>query len=319
MSRRDKLSVLHLTTSREIFFDQQIESLEELGVDCTVLVVPGQEQIDGDMGNRRGPTEYIQFLFKVREELRQREYDIIHANYGLTAPHAVITSDIPVILTLWGSDVVGLDGAITKLFAWRCDAVTVRSKEMKELLGRSNAYILPSGVDMEKFYPMEQVKAREEVGWNTEGLHVLFPYSPEYGRKRYSLAESVVDKSSEQIGKEITLHSLSGVDHDQMVYYMNAADALLLTSRHEGSPNTVKEALACNVPVVSTNVGDVEERLKDVSPSAIGLTKEDLIEGLTRVLRSNKRSNGRESVREISWENISKRIVDIYDEVLSRK
>lgn len=318
MSVRDELSVLHLTTSEEVFFDQQIESLRERGINCTVLVVPGQEQIDGNMGNQRGPSEYIRFLFQVRSELKQGDYDIVHANYGLTAPHAVMLSDIPVVLTLWGSDVVGLDGAITKLFAWRCDAVTVRSEEMKELLGHSDAYILPSGIDMDKFYPIDRDEAREEAGWDQEGYHVLFPYSPEYERKRFPLAESIVEAASERLGQEITLHSLSGVPHEKMVYYMNAADALLLTSRHEGSPNTVKEALACNIPVVSTNVGDVEERLADVFPSAVGSNEEELVEGLVEVIRDGRRSNGRETVREISWENIGARIMKIYKDVLSQ-
>ena len=82
----DSIRALHLTTSREVFFDAQIEALEARGVECDVLVVPGAEQVDGAMGRRRGPKEYLQFLPRVRRALRRGEYDLVHANYGLTAP-----------------------------------------------------------------------------------------------------------------------------------------------------------------------------------------------------------------------------------------
>ncbi|MDZ5810491.1 glycosyltransferase [Halorubrum sp. AD140] len=306
------LRVLHLVTAEEVFFTQQIDVLQSKGVDCTVLVVPGQEQVDGDMGARRGPGEYLKFLPRVRRELRRGDYDLIHANYGLTAPYAVTQFRLPVVMTLWGSDVVGFDGLVTKACAWRADAVTVRSEEMRELLGRADVHIVPSGVDMDKFRPIDQTDARERVGWDVEGTHVLFPYSPDYERKNYPLAERVVERTSETMGEEITLQTISGIDHDEVPYYVNAADCVLLTSRHEGSPNTVKEAMACNVPVVSTDVGDVRERLEGVSPSDVGTTEIELGTSLAGVVRARQRSNGRDVVREVSWDRIGDKILNIY-------
>ena len=317
MSNEDRLRVLHLVTAREVFFDQQINVLEQKGVDCTVCVVPGAEQIDGDMGSRRGIQEYLQYIPKVRRELRRGEYDLIHANYGLTAPYAVTQSKLPVVLTLWGSDVVGFDGLVTKACAWRADAVTVRSEEMRELLGRKDAHIVPSGVDLERFRPIDRTAARERVGWEQDGIHVLFPYSPEYERKNYPLAERVVDRAERELGQAISLQTISGVDHEEMPYYYNSADCLLLTSEHEGSPNTVKEAMACNVPVVSTDVGDVRERLEGVEPGGVGGGVEELSGLLIGVVESGEQSNGREVVEEVSWERIGERILGIYDEALS--
>ena len=315
MRTDDNLRVLHLVTAREVFFDQQIETLEEKGVDCTVCVVPGAEQIDGDMASRRGVKEYLQFFPRVRRELRRGEYDLIHANYGLTAPYAITQFRLPVVLTLWGSDVVGFDGLVTKACAWRCDAVTVRSEEMRELLGREDAHIVPSGVDLERFRPIDRTEARERVGWDLKGTHVLFPYSPDYERKNYPLAKWVVGQAESELGEPISLQTISGVPHEDVPYYVNAADALLLTSKHEGSPNTVKEAMACNVPVVSTDVGDVRERLGNVSNSHIATSETDLASALSTVLRTDCRSNGREVVRIISWDEIGERLVDIYQSV----
>jgi len=307
--------VLHLATAEEIFFRQQIETLEAKGVDCTVCVVPGGEQIDGSMGTKRGIKEYLQFLPKVRHEIRRGEYDLIHANYGLTAPYAVTQLRLPVVLTLWGSDVVGFDGLVTKACAWRADAVTVRSEEMRELLGRENADIIPSGIDMNRFQPIDRIASRRKVGWKTDGTHVLFPYSPEYERKNYPLAKRVIEQASDRLGIEISLQTISGVDHEEVPYYINAADCVLLTSNHEGSPNTVKEAMACNVPVVSTNVGDVLERLDKVSPGGIGFDESELVDLVCDVLNSDRRSNGREAVREVSWDQIGDQILNIYNRV----
>ncbi len=309
------LRVLHLTTSREVFFDQQIETLETKGVDTTVVVVPGEDQIDGDMGTGRGAWEYLEYLPRVRRALRDDDYDLIHANYGLTAPYAITQLALPVVLTLWGSDVVGFDGRVTKACAWRCDAITVRSEEMRDLLGH-DAYILPSGIDLERFEPMDRADACEQIGWEPGKKHVLFPYSPEYERKNYPLAERVVEGARARLEGDIELQTISGVDHEEVPVYMNAADALLLTSKHEGSPNTVKEAMACDLPVVSTAVGDVRTRLEDVSPSGVGETEDELIDHLVSVLEAETRSNGREEVREVSWDRIGDRILGIYADVL---
>ena len=315
----DDIRALHLATSEEVFFEQQIDTLERKGVDTTVLVVPGADQIDGDMGSGRGPAEYLRFLPRVRRELRAGDYDLIHANYGLTAPYAITQFRLPVVLTLWGSDVVGFDGLVTKACAWRCNAITVRSEEMRELLGR-DAHILPSGIDLARFEPMDRDAACDRVDWEPDRTHVLFPYSPDYERKNYPLARRVVERTRERLGAaedEIVLQTISGVPHDRVPVYMNAADALLLTSKHEGSPNTVKEAMACNLPVVSTDVGDVRTRLRNVSPSGVGATEDELVAELVAVLESDSRSNGREEVREVSWDRIGDRILEIYRSVLA--
>jgi glycosyltransferase involved in cell wall biosynthesis len=263
------------------------------------------------MGEGRGVREYLHFLPMVRRELRQGEYDLIHANYGLTAPYAVTQFELPVLLTLWGSDVVGFDGLVTKACAWRVDAITVRSEEMRELLGR-DAYIVPSGIDMERFRPIDRTTARERVEWDADGTYVLFPYSPDYERKNYPLARRVVDRAAERLGRDVSLRTISGVSHENVPYYVNAADAVILTSSHEGSPNTVKEAMACNVPVVSTDVGDVRERMADVSVGGVGTTEEDLIDLLVETLRTDGRSNGREAVSKVTWDRIGDRLIAIY-------
>ncbi len=315
MTQDTTLRVLHLTTAEEIFFTQQIEALEQRGVDCTVLSVPGIDQIDGNLAEKRGLKEYLQYFLMVRRELRRGEFDIVHANNGLTAPYAAMQFALPTVLTLWGSDVIGFDGLVTKACAWRFDAITIRSEEMRELLGRDDAIILPSGINLDRFKPIDKREARAYVGWEQEQIHVLFPYAPDYERKNYPLAERVVKQVEDELGTQINLQTISGVPHEDVAYYMNAADAVLLTSDHEGSPNTVKEAMACNVPVVSTDVGDVRERLADVELGGVGSNENELVHLLAKVVNSGSRSNGREVVSEVSWDKIGQKLHIIYQKI----
>jgi glycosyltransferase involved in cell wall biosynthesis len=126
----------------------------------------------------------------------------------------------------------------------------------------------------------------------------------------------VADAAADALDDPVTFHSVSGVPHAEMPTYMNAADALLLTSNREGSPNTVKEAMACNLPVVATDVGDVAERLDGVSPAAVGETDAELITGLIEVLEADARSDGRDHVRDVSLESMAERIRTVYADVL---
>lgn len=316
MVSEEDFNVLHLVTAEEVFFKQQIETLESKGINCTVSVVPGAEQIDGAMAQRRGIKEYLQYFPKVRRELRRGDYDLIHANYGLTAPYAITQFRLPVVLTLWGSDVVGFDGLVTKACVWRADAVTVRTEEMKERLGRDDAYIVPSGVDLERFRPSDRDEARDRIGWDVDTTYVLFPYSPNYERKNYPLAERVVKAANVELSEDVMLETISGIPHEEVPLYMNAADCMLLTAKYEGSPNTVKEAMACNTPVVSTDVGDVRERLAGVSPGGVGSTEAELVELLVETLDGPARSNGREAVSDLSWDAIGDKIISIYSSVL---
>jgi glycosyltransferase involved in cell wall biosynthesis len=101
-----------------------------------------------------------------------------------------------------------------------------------------------------------------------------------------------------------------------MPSYLNAADALLLTSKREGSPNTVKEAMACNVPVVATDVGDVRQRLEGVTGSYVCQTDEELVEALACVLECEEESNGRDTIRDLSVEGMGTEIKRIYETIL---
>lgn len=179
-----------------------------------------------------------------------------------------------------------------------------------------DASIIPSGVDLSKFKPMNQTEARKAIGWNVTDHHVIFPYHKGHEKKRYSVAEKTVENANKALDTTVQLQHVHSADHDEMPLYYNAADALLLTSLREGSPNSVKEAMACNVPVVSTDVGDARERIGPVSNSYVCSDDSELDHALVSVLKSGERSDGREYVEEVSLERMGERIIAIYKSLL---
>jgi glycosyltransferase involved in cell wall biosynthesis len=145
---------------------------------------------------------------------------------------------------------------------------------------------------------------------------VLFVGSPKEARKRYPLAQQAVAVLNERL--PATLIVAWGMTHDKIPLYMSAADALVVTSMQEGSPNVVKEALACNLPVVSLPVGDVPERLAGVAGTEVVTDDrpETIAAALERVLRRGGRIEGRAAVRQLDENVLTQKVIDIYRSVL---
>lgn len=306
------MKVLSLVTYPEPFFTDGITTLRRKGVSVDVLEVPGRNSET----DSRTVLDYARFYPMVLNRTFD-DYDLIHANYGLTAPFAIAQRHRPIVLSLWGSDLMGSLGALSKHSAGFCDEVIVMSEEMRRELGRE-AHIIPHGIDFEMFKPMDRTRAREAIGWDPDGTYVLFPYDPSRPVKNYPLAERVVDEAQATISDSIELRAVYGVDHDKLPLYMNASDALLLTSHREGFPNAVKEALACNLPVVSTDVGGLRERFEGIDNSYVCGAESELSARLTEVLAGGERSNGREYVSELSLDAIADATIEVYQRALDR-
>jgi glycosyltransferase involved in cell wall biosynthesis len=310
--RLDGVRVLNLVPKSVPFFRNQVAALEARGIEQTTVEVPGRRTAtDG-----RSVGHYLRYYPMVLRE-RPWQYDIVHANFGLTAPFALAQWQRPVVLSLWGSDLMGDLGWVGRHCARFADETIVMSEEMDDALGIDGAHVIPHGIDLDRFRPLPKREARRRVGWREEGLHVLFPYSPDRTVKNYPLADEVVTATAEQLNEEVELHAISGVDHAEIPYYMNAADALLFTSDREGSPNVVKEAMACNCPVVSRDVGDVRDLLAGVRRAAVVEADADLPRLLATILTSDEQNDGRAHVQHLSLDRIADRLVDVYRRALA--
>lgn len=302
-----RIDALQLVTTRRSFFDQQIRALEKRGVECTVLEVP--RPADG-----RGPAEFARFYREALRETLSGEYDLVHANYGLLGPFALALPLRPVVLSLWGSEVMGYSNRldrVTRLSAHRSDAVVAPSETVSRELDFPHT-VIPFGVDTELFRPIDRDEAREYLGWDEEGKIVLFPYDPDRAVKNYPLAEQVV----ERLSVDAELRTVSGLMYEEMPYVMNACDALLVTSERESGPMVIKEAAACNLPVVSTDVGFAHDVLHDVANCFVGRSTADLVSALDSVLRGGQRTDGRATIDELGLDEMGDRLLTLYTTTL---
>jgi teichuronic acid biosynthesis glycosyltransferase TuaC len=305
-----------------IFVKRQVDSLLRRGFRCDVLYLRGY----------RSPFVYLwAALWFLGSGVRlRRRYRLIHAHAGETGVVARFQLGTPLLISYCGDDLLGdpaKRGGMTaqsRLRAYvirhhsRLLAATItKSAEMERALPssvRKSNLVLPNGVDTGLFVPIPQREARRELGWDDGELVTLFAATrPWIPRKRHWLAEAACREASEELGQHVRLEVAAEVPPERMPLLMNASDCLLMTSSIEGSPNTVKEALMCNLPVVATPSGDVAILLRGVEPSF--LCPPDPValgRALARCLTGRRRSNGREAAAWLSDEAIARRLIERY-------
>jgi teichuronic acid biosynthesis glycosyltransferase TuaC len=306
-----------------IFARQQVESLRAIGIDIEVVFFDSRLSPGGILRNCR----------QIRSVIKRFSPDLIHVQYGtVTAFATAFTTRLPLVITFHGSDLKAETGFgwlrthlgvfLSQIAALRASRLVCVTSELKSRLWwrRSICEIIPIGVNLGLFKLITQEATRRELGWDRSQPVVLFNAGGAPVRKGLDLAKATMGHA-ESVAGSIRFEAMSGgIAPERVPLLMNAADCLLVTSRSEGSPGVVKEALACNLPVVSVDVGDVAERLRGVSPSFIVERDPKLIaRALIEVLSAKKRSNGREYVAELSETRIAQRIRSIYDSIVSAR
>lgn len=232
--------------------------------------------------------------------------DVVHAHYGtMTALFCILLSPAPVVVTFHGSDLnrTPKDGFLRDLFgrvasqlaALGTAGIICVSEGLRQRLWwlREKARVIPMGVALERYVPLPREEARQQLGWPDRPRKIIFN-ARDSAVKRLDIALTV-EEHLKRSGVEAELELLrGGITQDEMPVLLSGADALLLCSDTEGSPTMVKEAMACNLPVVTCDVGDVRQQLAGVDPGAITTQDADaLTAALTRVLKDGRRSNGR--------------------------
>ena len=179
-----------------------------------------------------------------------------------------------------------------------------------------DGHVIPHGVDLEMFAPESKERAQRRLGWDRGKRHVLFPYETAREEKDFPRTKRLVAATRERLRAPVVLHTPHPVPHGSMPVYLNASDALLVTSTSEGSPNVVKEALACNVPVVSTDVGDVRRLVDGIAQSHVRRSDSDLVDALVSVLEAGRRADGRSRAEDLSVGRMADRILAVYERIL---
>jgi glycosyltransferase involved in cell wall biosynthesis len=310
------LRVLHITNlypvperpSYGIFIKRQVDSLTARGISNEVLLIRGFES----------KINYLRGIQEVREVLNKNRFDLVNVHYGLTTFTSNWIKGYPLVYTYYGSDVMdSLQGRISRAFASHANVHIVKSAQMKERLGIKSAIVLPDGIDLNLFKPIDKQEARRLLQVSPDARIILFIGNPASKVKRFWLAKDVVQKVSREF-PDVQLMPLSGMPQEQLPAYYGAADLLLATSAWEGSPNCIKEALACGLPIVSTDVGDVRKRIQGVSSSYVETDSPDALAAhVMQILRNPQRTNGGEHIESLSWDHIAERIESVYEDVLT--
>jgi teichuronic acid biosynthesis glycosyltransferase TuaC len=210
-----------------------------------------------EFGFPRGRSHYLPATRKLRRRLRAERFDLVHAHYGLAGWVAHLAGARPLLVTFHGTDVRHhLVGPLSRRLAWRADRVAAVSRALFfEEDGRPGlpavpgCTVLPCGPELGRFGPTPRAEARAALGLDPAGRYLLFPADPTRAEKRHDRAAQLAAATGAEL--------LTGgsIEPERVATWMNAADGVLVTSDYEGFGMAAIEALACDVPVLSTPVG----------------------------------------------------------------
>jgi teichuronic acid biosynthesis glycosyltransferase TuaC len=295
------------------FIKEQMDSLKALGVEISLSQI-----------SRKGWLGYFIHIFKLNRTLCRVRPDLIHAHYGLCGLIGNIQNKAPVITTFHGSDIN--DPKILKWskFAHRLSSASifVDSAMLSKMKNHHKSEVIPCGVDLEIFYEISKKSARHQLNLEENCKYVLFSsdfYNPV---KNYPLARLVCDTVEKKTGIKIKLIELKGMSRETVNLHINASDFVLLLSSSEGSPQIIKEAMACNCPIVATNVGDIKFILGNTTGCYISSTNVEELHGrIIMALNFSQeigKTTGRQRIVELGLDNISiaKRIEKLYSSII---
>lgn len=309
------------------FIRIQAESIKMRGINLDYYTVKG-----------KGFFGYIKYGFRLRNYLKKSDCNLIHVHYSLSGWSAVLGSigkNIPIVLSLMGTDTYGNyigEGRITPISRINILLTFLIQPFVKKIISKSRnieravylkhkSVIIPNGVDLKKFYPViNRENIRRNLRLDGGKKYVLFLGNKQSKRKNFSLVLNALPNLNEE---DFDLVNPYPIHHTYIPNYLNAADVVILTSYSEGSPNIIKEAMACNCPIVSTDVGDVRWLFGDEPGHFItSFEPEDVAEKIKLALKFSAEkghTNGRQRIIDLGLdsETVAKRIIKVYEEVLA--
>ena len=287
------------------FVAEQFESLKDAGCDAELFLLQGN---------------YFKQWKSLRKMIREFKPDVIHAHYGLSCLVANLAMGrVPVVSTYHGSDinvaaVQRFSKIAMRLSAWNI-FVSKRNMALAGAIEGIKASLVPCGVALSEEQLMTRGDARKALGWSAADKKVLFTSAFDNAIKDPELA-----KMSVSLFEEVELVELKGYSRSEVNTLMCACNCLLMTSKTEGSPQVIKEAMACGCPIVSVDVGDVAERTEGVDGCYVVSTREpkDIAAVLKKAITFEGKTNGREKILEYGLTNqqVAEKIIGIYKQII---
>jgi len=287
------------------YIREQVESLNNLGIETDYYLIRG-----------KGLFGYIRNYFPLVKKIKKFNPTLVHAHYGLSGLLASFQTLVPVITTFHGSDINNLKVRLLSIIAMKRSVYSIFvSRQMAYRASAKKDYsIISCGINLNHFKPIDKAIARQKMGYKNEDKIVVFAGSFDDKVKNVRLAQ----KAIQIINQNIVLVELKNYTRLEVNFLLNAADVALLTSLSEGSPNFIKEAMACNCPIVTTNVGDVSEITANIDGTFIcHFDEKDVASKLTSALELKRRTNGRENILRLEMGMTARKILDIYERILN--
>ena len=311
------------------FVTEQGESLRALGCEVEYFAIKGN---------------YLLAVHALKKKIRSCKPDIVHAHYGLSAVTAELQSLVPVVTTFHNGETLNWHvNWLTSLMSLRAKHVVYVAQHIYDLvhLKAKNYSIIPCGVNMDDCCIIAQQEARKKLGFDDDTRYILFGGGFDNLRKNYALLRSAVEQiegkewtpaeGGERCGNIVCLE-MKGLSRAECVLRMNACDLFALPSHSEGSPQALKEAMACNCPIVATDIADVRTLLGDLPGHYIlrnprktherwdadEKSLDEMVVLLQEALRFKERTNGRERILEMKLSNtqVAERLMAIYKQLL---
>lgn len=324
------------------FVTEQVAALRKVGCEVEQFCVTGH-----------GLFGYLQNLKPIKTAIKSYSPDIIHAHYGLCGLLCTLQHKVPVVVTYHGSDINNpLMLRFSRLAMCRAAHNIFVSKKLQQKATKTfslfTSSVLPCGIDTTTFHPMNRKQACQLMELDITQHYILFAgafdnevKNPQLAKEAFNLfASSLPDErmvgwsekqknrktenpqSSEyqNIRHPFHLLELTGYNRKEVALLMNAADCMLMTSHSEGSPQVIKEALACGCPVVSVDVGDVVEITKDIDGCHVSFERDatSLAKLLDRVIQRQERIHtSRQSIiSRLDNINVANKLISLYQSLL---
>ena len=292
------------------FVKEQMEALRHVGCEVLFFGLKG-----------KGLKGYLKNLPALKKTIKEFAPDVIHAHYGLSGLFANLQRQVPVVTTYHGSDinepkVLPFSKMAMQLSAWN---VFVSRKTMDIAHPKRDFSLMPCGIDFSDLQLTEKNEARRKMGLDTNKRLILFAGAFDTYVKNAPSAKEAVARLQDDNTK---LLELKGYSRDEVTLLMCAVDAFLLTSFTEGSPQVIKEAMACGCPIVSVDVGDVGERLEGVEGCFVSETRnpQALAELLQKAMSFQGKTKGRDKLMADGLDNmiVAQQLLEIYERVMKK-
>ena len=309
------------------FVTEQGESLRAAGCEVEYFLVKGS---------------YLLAVRELKRKIRDFQPDIVHAHYGLSAITAELQGLVPVVTTFHNGETLNpLVNFASSLMSLRAKHVIYVAQHVRDLsyFKAKHYSIIPCGVTLEDCFLMDKAEARKQLGWDEKKRYILFGGAFSNERKNYALLRDAVAQINEQSPitnnqSPIECVEMKNLTRSQCVLRMNACDLFALPSHSEGSPQALKEAMACNCPCLATDIADVRYLFGDEPGHWIlrnprktherwdGDEKslDEMVALLKEALAFEGRTNGRQRILdlELSNEQVAKRIIKIYEDIINK-